>query len=79
MENAMTAKILNFTGYTTEALEPSAVLEAAKEKLEDCLVIGWTKEDEFYLASTTSKAGEILLLIDLAKEYLMRKVLDGDA
>lgn len=75
----MTAEIKSFTGSTLLKLKADDVLEAAKEKMETVLLVGWTNEDEFYMASTTSNTGEIFLLLELARDALIRKLRDGDA
>ena len=67
----MTAKILNFTGDTTVDLEPDAVLEAACGKLDDALILGWTTDGDLYLASTTSNIGEMLVLLERAKQVIL--------
>ena len=74
----MTAKILSFTGDTLIDLKAEDVLDAAKEVLQDAVVIGWTKEDEFYIASTTSHTGDIFLLLQMAQALLIEKLKDGD-
>lgn len=72
----MTAEIKSFTGNTLLPLQADDVLEAAKEKMETVVIIGWTNDDEFYLASTTSMSGEMFLLFELARDALMRKLKD---
>lgn len=75
----MTAEIKSFTGNTLLKLEADDVLEAAKARLETVLLAGWTNEDEFYMASTTSNTGEIFLLLELARDALIRKMRDGES
>lgn len=74
----MTADIKKFTGATFCDLEPNDILEAAKEKLEDCMIIGWTPEGDLYLASTTSRTGDMFLLLEMAKSGLLEKIQYGD-
>jgi hypothetical protein len=74
----MTAEIKKFTGNTTLDLEPDDVLEAAKGKLEDVMLIGWTPEGDLYLASTTSRTGDMFLLLEMAKSGLIDKIQYGD-
>lgn len=74
----MTAEIHKFNGNTLLDLEADDVLEAAKEKLETVIVVGWTHEGDMYLASTTSDTGKILLLMEVAKAGLLDRVINGD-
>lgn len=68
----MTAEIKQFTGNTLCDLKADDVLEAAKEKLEEALILGWAEDGDFYLASTTSQIGNMLLLLELAKSALLK-------
>lgn len=67
----MTAKILNFTGDTVVDLEPNVILEAAHDMLDQALILGWTIDGDLYLASTTSKIGEMLVLLERAKQVIL--------
>jgi uncharacterized protein with WD repeat len=77
-EHDMTADIHKFTGNTLLDLEADDVLEAAKTHLESAVIIGWTNDGDLYVASTTSKTGEIFLLLELTKDALLEKLKDGD-
>lgn len=63
----MTAKILQFDGLTTNRLEPDAVLESAKDKLEDVILLGWDKDGELYMAANFSDAAKLIYLMERAK------------
>lgn len=75
----MTAEIKSFTGNTRLDIEPDGVLESAKGELAQVLVVGWDTGDFLYMASSTSKVGEILLLLELAKEKLLKMYQYGDS
>ena len=66
----MTAKILNFTSDTVVDLKPNVVLEEAYDKLDHALILGLTIDGDLYLASTTSKIGEMLVLLERAKQVI---------
>ncbi len=67
----MTAKILNFTGDTTVDLEPNVILEAACDKLDQALILGWTVDGDLYMATTTSQIEEMLVLLERAKQVIL--------
>ena len=67
----MTAKIIQFTGITKLDLPPDRILEAAKEKLEGVIVIGFDKDGEFYGASSYADGGTALWLLEICKKKLM--------
>jgi len=48
---------------TRKSIPPDRVLSGALGKLDECVVIGWTREGELYLASSTISKGDILLLL----------------
>ena len=75
----MTAEIHSFPGNTLCELEANDILEAAKEQgLDTTVIVGWTKEGELYVASTTSNTGNIFLLLDVTKASLLEKMLHGN-
>ena len=47
------------------------VLEEAKEKLDTCILIGYDKWGDLYFASTVSDGGDVLWLLEKAKQALM--------
>ena len=53
-------------------IDPDKVLKGAIGELEDCVVIGFEKEDgEIYLASSSANGPEILWLLEKAKEIVL--------
>lgn len=57
--------------FITQAdLPPDRVLEAALDKLEGVIVIGYTKDGEEYFASSYGDAPEMLWLIERFKQRL---------
>jgi len=69
--------VVDFTGINHADLEPDVVLEGAKERLSEVLVIGWTDDDisSVYVGSSTSKIAELVLLLEVAKIALLDQIL----
>lgn len=58
----MTASITDLPTITTLPLSPEKLLEAAKDKLTDVLILGWDKEGNFYAASSDADMARNLYL-----------------
>ena len=52
-------------------LNPDIVLENAKGKLSNFVIMGWDKEGELYFASTFSDGGNVLWIMEKAKQALL--------
>lgn len=64
--------VVEFTGGTTNDLEPSLVVDAARDKkFESVLVVGITENDGFYLASSTGDAATMIFILEYAKHQLL--------
>lgn len=50
---------------------PDKILEKAKGKLEEVVVIGWHHDGELFFASSKADGGNILWLIEKAKAELL--------
>lgn len=66
-----TAKILQFRGVTRLDLPPDQILEAAKGELDGVLVIGFSKDDELYTASSYADGPTVLWLLEMTKKRLL--------
>ena len=64
------AKIIPLNCVTRLDLPVDRVLEAAKDKLEGVVLIGYDKEGEFYAASTYADGGIVSWLLDECKYRL---------
>ena len=54
------------------------ILEAAKQDdLETAMVIGFDADGELYVRTTTTKAKEMIWLMELAKQLVMDQFKDG--
>ena len=58
-------------GETRIDLPPDRILSGALGRLDQCLVIGWALEGELYCASSTAKIGDMLILLERAKEQAL--------
>lgn len=57
---------------TTNKADPDKVLAKASGELETVVLIGFTKEDEFYFASSQPDSAEVTWLLQRAQYLLMR-------
>ena len=69
----MTNNVVPLFAYTTMNIDPDKVLEGAKGKLKDVIVIG-DMGAEYWFASSTSNKGDMLLLLEEFKQ----RILNGD-
>lgn len=66
------ADIINFPFIATAPVSPEEVIRGALEtEFEEIIIIGVTKKDEPYLASSTSNIPDILFLIEKMKYELL--------
>lgn len=65
-----TDNVVPIGGSTVLPIPPDQVLETAKEKLSEVLILGWTHDDELYVSSSTSHRGEIFFLLEMSKDFL---------
>jgi len=63
--------VVMLNGYTRLDIPANRVLEGAKDQLKDCIIIGWDKEDKLYIASSTAKTGDLMVLVKLAEDDLL--------
>jgi hypothetical protein len=57
--------------YTTRELDPDKVLKAAIGEVNPVLIVGEDKEGSLYMASSVADKGEILLLLERARLFLL--------
>jgi len=74
-------KVIDFAGITFNRIEPNKVLSEAIGKLDEVVVIGFTKEEHiteddngFYCASSTADVGTVLLMIEKFKQQIMEGI-----
>jgi len=65
------AKVIQMGGCTTVDIPPDTVLEAAKGKLDEVIVVGYSEENGYYFASSTSDRKEILWSLEQCKLELL--------
>lgn len=63
--------LVDFDGFTKLDINPDKILDSAKDKLDSGIVIGWDKDDEFYIALSITKKSEIIYLLELAKQEIL--------
>jgi hypothetical protein len=67
----MTAKILPFTGGTTEDIDADTVLENNKGEYECVVIIGYTKMGAERLVSSTGDSALMVWLLERAKKTIL--------
>lgn len=73
-------KIVQFTGAFYGHIEPSRVLDGAKEQeLSEVIVIGEHHDGSVYIAFSTEFASEVIALLERAKYRLIRDMEDADS
>ena len=71
----MTDNVIELKMITKMDLPPDRILEAAKGRLETCIIIGYNKDGSEYFASTKADAGEVIYHLERAK-YKLLKICD---
>jgi len=75
----MTAKILPFTGGTTDDIDADTVLENNKGEYECVIIIGYTKMGAERLVSSTGDSALMVWLLERAKKTILEHAdLDDD-
>ena len=75
----MTAKILPFTGGTTEDIDADIVLENNKGEYECVVIVGYTKMGAERLVSSTGDSALMVWLLERAKKTILEHAdLDDD-
>jgi len=67
------AKVIPMGGYTIADVPPDKVLDGAKGKLDEILIVGYSEENGYYFASSTSDGKELLWLLEQCKLELLRQ------
>lgn len=57
--------------YTTHDIDPDKILKAAIGEVNPVLIVGDDQEGSLYMASSVADKGEILLLLERARLYLL--------
>ena len=65
--------VIEFTGKTALDIPSDRVLQAALDaKITDAVVMGYDPDGSFYVAASVADGGDMLWLLELAKQSLMR-------
>lgn len=68
----MSDNVIKFTGATVVDLPPNQILEEAViADLEECLVIGRTKNQELYIACSFADIGRLNIWLDKTKQHVL--------
>lgn len=67
------ADVIDLPVITTLDIPAERILSSAIEKgIETAVVVGWDKEGELYFASSVADGGEVLWLLEKAKQALLK-------
>jgi hypothetical protein len=72
----MSENILNFP--VKEKVDANAVLEDAKDKLEDCILLGVTKEGEAYYSICAQDPAQVVYLLRALEHIVITMELQQD-
>lgn len=67
----MSNNVIPLGNITRLDLPVDRVLDAAKDKMDSVVICGWDKDGVLYFASTIGDGGEVLWLLEKAKEALL--------
>lgn len=67
----MTDNVIQLGNITKLDLPAERVLEAAKNEMENVVLIGWHKDGSLYFASNIADGGEVLWLLKKAEQELL--------
>jgi len=65
------SKVIPFTGITKLDIDPDAVLENNKGKLEGVVIMGWDNDGNEIFASSYADGGTVLWLVERLKKRLL--------
>lgn len=70
------SNVIPLGNITKLDLNPDIVLENTKGKLDNFVIVGWDKEGELYFSSTKADGGEVIWLLEKAKQALLDVTID---
>jgi len=73
----MTDNVVQFPGVTLHDLDPDDILEAAKGKLSRVLILGYTTDEEEFLAASFADGPTAIWLMERLKLQLL-DIVDAD-
>lgn len=68
--------ILNFPAK--EKIDANAVLDDARDKLEDCIILGVTKDGEAYYSICAQDASQVVYLLRALEHIVLVQELEQD-
>ena len=83
-EKHLTDKIIKFPGvdkeFESHGLNPQEILKEISEEnfLESAVVLGWTKDNNLFVATSGESGPEIMFLLEVSKSVLISRCLSPD-
>lgn len=65
------SNVIDLPVVTTLDIPSNRILEAAIDKVDAVLILGWDENGELYFASSKADGGHCLWLMELAKKKLL--------
>jgi len=74
-----TAKPESNDELTHEAIDPKEMLKAISEEIgmSEVIVLGWTDDEELFMATSHPSSPEIVWLLELSKSMFVNKSING--
>lgn len=67
----LNGNVIPLGNITKLDLPPDRILDAAKGQMQGVVLLGWDEDGELYFASTYADGGEVLWLLEKAKQRLL--------
>ena len=70
----MTDNVTQLNAPYVGEIEPDTILENNKGNFDEILLIGWNKEGDFRIAASNADLARALVLIESARDDVMRRI-----
>lgn len=67
--------IVKFPSHEPDFVDPKVVLDAAKKRVSECVVIGWTEDGTMYVSGSHADHMETIALLEVAKAAFIKECL----
>jgi hypothetical protein len=71
-------ELVSFRGVTRLDIDVDQMLENTKGQLNNCVILGYDKEDNLYFSSSIADGGDVMWLIEALKLKLLTVFTDGE-
>jgi hypothetical protein len=71
-------EVVSFRGVTRLDLDVDRMLENTKGQLENCVIMGYDKQGDFFFSSSMADGGDVMWLLEMLKLKLLTVYTDGE-